>query len=297
MRVIASSTLEAPAIVAGLEVAGQAVAMSSAERRRHDQLGHVLADDIVSRVPEHLLGCGIELHDAARLVHRDHGVERRAENRSGQCFALPDGTLGTSSDDELADEVPKHRHRGKQGLVRRLEVAREELHRADDLAGASDREAERGAQTRPGSYLRTREVGVRDHIDDPGRLTAGPDPARQPFAAVERGALGERPKLEHVRLRCVPNGDAAEVVAGRDLPRGAKLPSESSSDVGQDPVVGLPGIGGLRQGSRDRELDARQSRQSSFVAVLWVPDVLHLRQVWQVRHRLQQGCSAARGTA
>src|SRR5262249_18014551 len=175
----------------GLEVAHQAFTMPRPKRRRHYQLCHVVTRDLIARVAEDALGGGIELNDAALLVHRDDGVERGAEDRSGQRLAPMGGVLRAAADDELADEVSEYGHRSEQRPVRLLWLAREELHRADDSARALDRKAESSSEARTYSRVSAREVGVFDDVHDPSRLAGRPDATRQPLAAFEGNSLGQ----------------------------------------------------------------------------------------------------------
>ena len=71
--------------LAGLEVAGEAAAVPLAQRRRHDQLGHLAADRVGGAVAEGALGGRVELDHAAVGVHGD----RRSRARSRASRAGP----------------------------------------------------------------------------------------------------------------------------------------------------------------------------------------------------------------
>ena len=56
--------------------------MRLAQRRGHDQLGHLPAHDRVACVAEDALGRRVELDDRAVVVDRDDAVERRVQHRA-----------------------------------------------------------------------------------------------------------------------------------------------------------------------------------------------------------------------
>src|SRR5262245_38740720 len=101
--------------MSGLEVASEATAVIRSQRRRHDELGHVLTDGVVARIAKDPLGRRIELENAALRVHRDDAVEGGAQDCAGQRFPCADSILSTAAYDELADQASKHGHRRKKG--------------------------------------------------------------------------------------------------------------------------------------------------------------------------------------
>jgi hypothetical protein len=80
------------------------------QRSRHDELGHVLANDLLSRIAEDPLSRRIEVDDAPLLVHRDDGVERSAEDRPGHRVTLLGCRFSPPAHDEQSDEAAEHDH-------------------------------------------------------------------------------------------------------------------------------------------------------------------------------------------
>jgi hypothetical protein len=245
---------------------------------RHKELGHFLANGLVFRMAKDPLSGRIEIDDATTLVHRDHGVKRSAEDRPRDRVVPPDCRLGPTAHDEETDEAAERVQGAQKLLVRLFERAREELHRAHDLVGATNRKAEGRAEAGSGSRPRAREARARDHVDDPRWFTARPHPAGQALPAAERDPLAERTELEGFGLRRLPDRDAAEVVARRDLPRRSEVPAERGSDLGQHPFVRFLGIGRLSERPRDRNLDPGRSKLPGLVA----PQAVHARHVYHV---------------
>jgi hypothetical protein len=73
--------------------------------------------------------------------------------------------------------VPDRRHQVEQVGVRLGDLLGEELDDADDAALRGDRERERPVHAALGRDARAGEVGVVDHVPDPGRLGLGPHAA------------------------------------------------------------------------------------------------------------------------
>ena len=65
----------------GGQVSLEPAAMSLAKARRDHKGSHLLAEDVLSRVSERLLGRRVELQDATFVVDRDQGVEGRLDHR------------------------------------------------------------------------------------------------------------------------------------------------------------------------------------------------------------------------
>ena len=55
--------------------------MRLAQRRGNDEPGELAAEHVLLRVSERVLGRAVELENMAAVVDRDHGVERRVEDR------------------------------------------------------------------------------------------------------------------------------------------------------------------------------------------------------------------------
>ncbi len=68
----------------GLEIMGQALAMTFAQLRRNDERGQFTTDRLAARVTEGPLGRGVPFLDDAARVHRNDAVESRLENRAVQ---------------------------------------------------------------------------------------------------------------------------------------------------------------------------------------------------------------------
>ena len=142
----------------GLEVARQARAVALAQRRRHDQLGHLAADRLVGAVAEGALGGRVELDDAAAVVHARSRVERGLEHRP--CLPARAGASASrrrsiarpiwSPSLAIVREAPR----------RARAVAVSNIDHAEHAARAAQREAQGGVQARPASGRRAREVRV-----------------------------------------------------------------------------------------------------------------------------------------
>ena len=74
--------------LAAQQAAAQGRLRAAAQTRRHDEIVDEPAHRLLAGVPEGLLGGGIELHDAAGRVHRDHAVERAFQDGALARLAL-----------------------------------------------------------------------------------------------------------------------------------------------------------------------------------------------------------------
>ena len=74
--------------LARAEMACEAFAMRLPERRRDDQLDHLLPDHVGARVAEDRLRRRVELEHLAGAVDHDHGVERGIDHRTRAGLAL-----------------------------------------------------------------------------------------------------------------------------------------------------------------------------------------------------------------
>ena len=73
--------------------------------RRHDELGHRLADRVGARIAEGPLGGGVELDDPPAVVGGDVAVERRLERREPQPLGLLARRLGQLAVGDLAPDA------------------------------------------------------------------------------------------------------------------------------------------------------------------------------------------------
>ena len=69
----------------------EAVAVRVAQLRRDDDVGQLAAEDVGGGEPEGVLRGRVELVDAALVVHRDDGVQRRSEDRALSVLAVAEG--------------------------------------------------------------------------------------------------------------------------------------------------------------------------------------------------------------
>ena len=83
----------------------------------------------------------------------------------------------------------------EQFRIRRPELPAEELHDAGNVAVGDDREAERCVQPIARGHLRAREIGILQHVGDPGWFARGPDPARQAHARVRSSCRGSPQRM------------------------------------------------------------------------------------------------------
>ena len=212
-----------------------------------------------ARVAEGRLGRLVPADHAAAVIHRHDRVERRLEHRPQPRLARAHLRLGMAARDELADLAAEHAHRVEQPLVRLAQLAREELHHADDPARAPQREAERGVQARAARGVGAREVRrprARPR-SRPARRRRARGPGRpSPGSSVD--PLAERLELGRA-LAGVPGADAAQPpVVGLGLPDGAELPAERAADRLERRGVDLDRALGFREDPRDLVLDALQ---------------------------------------
>src|SRR2546427_8043532 len=94
--------------------------------------------------------------------------------------------------EELADLVAKSRRREGQLQISRAGVRCEKLHDAKHLSGPEDRKAEGAAESALRGRAKAREVRVGLEIGDPGRLSRGPDPARQADSLGKENTAAQR---------------------------------------------------------------------------------------------------------
>ncbi len=85
-----------------------------------------------------------------------------------------------------ADLAAGRPHRFEQRRIGLSNVAAEELHHADDVGPAEERERERAVQPDAFGGDRARKVAVDDDVWDPGGVSARPDTPRQTHAASQR---------------------------------------------------------------------------------------------------------------
>ena len=135
-------------------------------------------------------------------------------------LALADAPLGAAALDELPDLRPQAAHRGQQLVVGRDARGGEELHDAEHLPGAADREGEGGAQARLARRPRRAAAGVdarRRRRSTPGGPSARPRracPGRAPSMTERlvsaKAATGVEPP-SHVcaQRRNAPSASAA----------------------------------------------------------------------------------------
>jgi hypothetical protein len=243
----------------GLEEAREPAAVRRPERGRHDQLGHLAADRLVRAVAEGCLGRAVPVEHVAAVVDRHDGVERRLEGRAQARLARSHLRLGLPPRDELAHLAAEHAHRLEDALVRPAELAREELHDADDTARAQQRKAERRVQAGPPRRVRARKVPVVGGVDDPARPAGDEHAPRQPLARPERQPLAQRLELGRA-LACVPRADAAQpAILASDLPHCAQLPAEGAPDRLERRRVDLDRSLRFRKDLRDVVLDALEA--------------------------------------
>ena len=192
------------------------------------------------------------------MIHHDDGVERGLEHRPQPRLARAHLGLGVPPHDELTDLAADHAHRLEQASVGLAQVAREELHHADDTARAEERKAERRLEPGAAGGIRAREVAILRRVDDPARPAGHEQPPREPFARAERHPLAERLELRGA-VAAVPRAHAAKAAVVRpDLPHGAELPAERPADHLERSLVGLDRRFCLREDLSDVVLDALQ---------------------------------------
>ena len=71
----------------------EAGTMGAAQRRRHDDVDHGLADDRFALVPEGPLRGGIELDEAALLIDGDDAIQRAFQDAALQKLAVAERGL------------------------------------------------------------------------------------------------------------------------------------------------------------------------------------------------------------
>jgi hypothetical protein len=119
----------------------------------------------------------------------------------------------------------------EQFRIRRPELPAEELHHARDLPVGDDREAERGMQPVARGHSPRGEIGILQHVGDPGGFPRGPDPARQSHAGREAHATARLDEHVEAEGGHRPRGHAAQDVGGTvHLPESAVLPSQRLAD-------------------------------------------------------------------
>ena len=226
-------------------------AVPLAERRGHDQLGHLPADRVRAAVAERPLRGGVELGDPALGVDRDDAVERRLQDRALARLALAHGVVGSLALEEEADLAADGGEHVEQGRVGLPDLAAEELHHADDRARDHEREADPGVQTLAQRDRRAREVVVHHHVGDPRRLPAGPDTAREADARGEGAAAARGLERRKGGRRRAPHVGAAQHAGrGIDDPQRCPLPAEHLAEGAQDAGAGIGE--GPRLGQRAR---------------------------------------------
>ena len=192
------------------------------------------------------------------MIHRDDSVKRSLEHRAQPRLARAHLGLRVAPHDELADLAADHGHRLEQLRIGLAELAREELHCADDAAQAEQRKAERRLEPCTPRDVRAREVAILRRVDDPAGVSGDEQPARQPLARLERHSLAQRLELRSAVAR-VPRAHAAKAAVVRpDLPHRAELPAERPADRVERGLVGLDRRFRLREDLSDVVLDALQ---------------------------------------
>jgi hypothetical protein len=202
--------------------------MPGAQGRRDDRLGQFPAQDLGPAVAERPLGGRVELDDPPPVVDGDDAVQGGLEDGRLARFALAHRLLGLLAPDELPDLAADGGHHRQQLVVRLLQRAVEELDHAEHLAAAPDREAEGAVQADPGRGRGPGEVGVRQHVRDPGGRAAGPDPAGQPDPGPEAGPPAHVREGGQLQPRRMPQVHAAEQ-PGRPVhaPQTAQRPAQA----------------------------------------------------------------------
>ncbi|CAA9379130.1 MAG: hypothetical protein AVDCRST_MAG64-500 [uncultured Phycisphaerae bacterium] len=241
--------------VPGRQVRGQPVPVRVPQGRRDDQLGHLPPDGLGGRVPERPLGGRVPLDDAAAVVHRDDAVEGGLEDGRVTGLARPQRLLRPPPADRLPELPADDGHHVEQRLVRRADVAAEELEHPEHPPAGRHREP--GGRVQPGRRGRrpAGEVVVRRHVGDPDRGVRRPHPPGQPDARPERRLPAGRLERGRVVGRRAPRLRPPDHVLVRvDLPQPAALPPGRAADGLQHPGDGLPERRGLGQHPGDRVL-------------------------------------------
>jgi hypothetical protein len=151
-----------------------------AQAGRDDQLRQLGADGVLARMAERLHRRRVEVHDQAAMVHRDHAVEARIDDRRLELLGAEQQVLGAAALDELADLAADRAHQLELVGVGHAHRRCEELHHAEHAVAAEHRQADAGAQPRAQRDLAAREVRVALDVGDPRRLAARPDAAGRP---------------------------------------------------------------------------------------------------------------------
>ena len=202
-----------------------------AQLGRHDQLRHLAPDHVLGAVAEGALGRGVEVDDAALVVHGHHAVERGVEHRAVPRLLLAQRLRVAPALDRLADLVAEAVHGRQQLGVDLARLGGEELDHAEHAAGAADGEAEGGVQARAPRRLGAREVVVGRDVRrsrparpsaTPGR--AGPPPGRRPCGGTPPRSRRRRfPRHATSRRSAAPpDGRAPAPTRRPDASRGSR---------------------------------------------------------------------------
>jgi hypothetical protein len=128
-------------------------------------------------------------------------------------------------------------HDLQQRLVGRGRLGREELQDGNDPTADGHGEREPGPDPDVGGGPGAREIRVLGDVDDPGRLSGGQHPTRQPLTHAERRALGDlAERLAGGRVVDAPDGGWHHVTSpGLGQVEVADVPSGGVDDVVDDP--------------------------------------------------------------
>src|SRR5262249_8880667 len=111
---------------------------------------------------------------------------------------------------ELAYLAADGRHHIEQLLVGLPDLMAEKFHDPNDFAAEQDGKCEGRVQPFARGDRRAWKIRILDDIGNVGRLTAGPDPACQPYPRHERPVAARSHKLRGLYGFFVPHLDAAE---------------------------------------------------------------------------------------
>ena len=220
--------------VLGLEEARQAAPVRVAQRRRHDQVGHLAADRLGRRGSRRSPRRRGSSRSRARW--RPSSPRRRAPPRASPAAATRCARTSSSARrprDELPDLAAERVHRRQQPLVGLAQLARRRTpsrrrRRAGCAAGSRTpacRPPRRAASAR-GKFASSGASTI--HAGSPldeHAARAAPRPAPSVSALAERLELAGAPSPR------VPGAHAAQAAVVRvDLPDGAELPAERAAD-------------------------------------------------------------------
>ena len=213
------------------EVPREPSAVAVAQVRRHDQLRHLAADRLLARVAERALGGGVELDDAAAMVHRHDAVQRGLQRRAVALLAGVVGVLGRRRSTSWPSWPPTTSSAADEVGVGLARARAEDLDDADDAALAAHREADRRVHAggRRGGPPRQPVVGR--GVGHPDRPPGLPDAPGQALAPAQRGRarrVRERPRAVVVGR---PDRHAPQHVGVgvRRLPGGGERPVEPAA--------------------------------------------------------------------